>query len=552
MRLWIRRGLPVVVVSLLAVASAFGVVGSDTITTIAGLGTAGVSGDGGQATSAQLNKPRGVAVDAQGNVYVANEDGNRVRKVSGGVITTVAGTGTLGYSGDGGQATSAQLNGPVGVAVDGQGNLYIADRGNNRIRKVSGGIITTVAGNGTMGYSGDGGQATSAQVNQPYGIALDAQGNLYIADYQNYRVRKVSGGIISTVAGTGTAGFSGDGGQATSAQLKGPLGVSVDAQGNLYIADVNDYRVRKVSGGIISTVAGNGTLGFSGDGGQATSAQLNAPADVTVDRAGNLYIADYVNNRIRVVSGGIITTIAGTTKGFAGDGGPASSAQLNTPAGLALDSQGNLYISDSQNHRLRRIENKLPTASFTLSPASGTAPLTASVDGSASADPDGQVTAYAWEFGDGGTANTAKATHNYTAAGTFSVKLTVTDNAGATASTTKTITVSAAAPPPPPSSGPKLKASKLTVGKAAAGKAFAVSFTVKNAKTGKGVKGSLSCTGKLAGKSLRASGRSSSAAGKAVCSWKLPATARGKRFIGTIAGTFAGVKIRRSFSATVS
>jgi PKD repeat protein len=551
-RSWVVRGLPVIVFSLLAVASASGVTGSDTITTIAGVGTIGFSGDGGQATSAQLNRPRGVAIDAQGNVYVANEGAHRVRKVSSGVITTVAGTGVLGYSGDGGQATSAQLNGPVGVAVDGQGNIYIADRDNNRIRKVSAGIISTVAGNGTAGYSGDGGQATSAQINSPYGIAVDAQGNLYIADYGNNRVRKVSGGIISTIAGTGVAGYSGDGGQATSAQLKGPLGVTVDAQGNLYIADYLNYRVRKVSGGVISTIAGIGTAGFSGDGGQATSAQLNAPADVAVDAAGNLYIADWSNNRIRAVSGGTITTVAGNaTAGFAGDGGQASSAQLNNPFGVAVDGQGSVYVSDSLNQRLRKIENKLPTASFTLTPASGAAPLTVSVDGSASADPDGQIAAYAWEFGDGGTAAGAKTTHNYAGAGTFSIKLTVTDNSGAGASTTKTITVSAAAPPPPPTAA-KVTAGKLTIGKAAAGKALAVSFIVRNAKTGKGVRGSLSCTARLAGKSLRASGHSSTAAGKSSCSWKLPASARGKRFAGTIVGTYlGGLRVSRAFAVTV-
>jgi PKD repeat protein/biopolymer transport protein ExbD len=545
----------VIVVSLLAVASAFGVSGADTITTIAGTGVAGSAGDGGQATSAQLNRPRGIAIDAQGNVYIADENANRVRKLSGGIISTVAGTGTAGFSGDGGQATSAQLKGPIGVAVDAQGNLYIGDLGNQRVRKVSGGIISTVAGTGTAGYSGDGGQATSAQINSPYGVAVDAQGNLYIADFGNQRIRKVSGGIISTVAGTGTAGATGDGGQATSAQLKNPIGVSVDAQGNLYIADLGNYRVRKVSGGIISTVAGTGTLGFSGDGGQATSAQLNAPADVAADAQGTLYIADWSNNRIRKVSGGIINTIAGTgAAGFTGDGGQAASAQLNNPYNFGIDGQGNLYVSDTLNQRVRKIENKPPTASFTFSPASGTAPLAVSFDGSASADPDGSVAAYAWDFGDGGTANTAKASHTYAAAGTFNAKLTVTDDSGASASTTKTVTVSAAAPPPPPPTKPtatKLKATKLAVGKAAAGKAFAVSLTVKNATTGKGIKGKLTCTAKLAGKPLPASGRSSTTAGKASCGWKLPTTAHGKRFTGTITGTYAGVKLSRSFSVTV-
>ena len=415
MRLSVCGGLLVVVVSLLAATSAFGVSGGDTITTIAGTGTAGFVGDGGQATSAQLNHPRGIAVDSQGKVYFADENNQRVREVNGGLITTIAGTGTAGYSGDGGQATSAQLHNPIGVAVDSQGNVYVADTLGNRVRKVSGGIISTVAGTGTAGYTGDGGQATSAQLNNPYGVAVDSQGNVYIADTLNNRVRKVSGGIISTVAGTGTAGYSGDGGQATSAQLNQPMAAAVDGQGNLYIADYVNQRIRKVSGGLITTVAGTGTAGFSGDGGQATSAQLNSPFSVAVDAGGNLYIADYSNQRIRRVSGGIITTVAGTgTAGFSGDGGQAASAQLSGPLGVAADAQGSVYLGDANNQRVRKIENKLPTASINASPSSGQAPLTVSFNGSQSSDPDGQITAYAWQFGDSGTATGATVSHQYT------------------------------------------------------------------------------------------------------------------------------------------
>ena len=217
-----------------------------------------------------------MAVDASGNLYIADTGNNRIRKVSAtGIITTVAGNGSAGYSGDGGPATSAQLDGPEGVAVDGSGNLYIADTCNNRIRKVSAtGIITTVAGNGSAGYSGDGGPATSAQLSLPAGVAVDGSGNLYIADSGNNRIRKVSAtGIITTVAGNGSPGYSGDGGPATSAQLNQPAGVAVDASGNLYIADSSNNRIRKVSAtGIITTVAGNGFDGYSGDGGPATSA----------------------------------------------------------------------------------------------------------------------------------------------------------------------------------------------------------------------------------------------------------------------------------------
>jgi PKD repeat protein len=541
--------LLLVVAAVIAVPSALGVAAGDTITTIAGNGTPGFSGDGGQATSAQLNHPWGVAVDAQENVYVGEQNNYRVRKVSGGIITTVAGTGTQGFSGDGGQATSAQLGEAEGLALDAQGNLYIADYSNNRIRKVSGGIITTVAGAGTLGYSGDGGQATSAQLNRPVGVAVDTQGNLYIADSNNNRVRKVSGGIISTVAGIGTAGYSGDGGQATSAQLQYPDGVAVDAQGNLYIADSANNRIRKVSGGIISTIAGTGTQGFSGDGGPATSATLNYPEDVTLDSQGNIYIADSSNNRIRKVSGGIITTIAGTgTQGFSGDGGPATSAQFYYPIYLAVDGQGSLWVADWGNHRLRKIANVLPTASFTASPTSGTAPLNVSFDGSASNDPDGKITAYAWAFGDNGTASGATASHQYASAGTFTANLTVTDDSGASVSTTRTITVSAKPPPPVK---PKLKATKAQVGKAVGGKTFTVSMTVTNITTGKGVKGQVICTGKLAGKPLPTSHRSPSASGKASCSWQLPKTARGKHLTGSITESYKGVKVSRSFSATV-
>ncbi len=242
--------------------------------------------------NAALNQPYGVTPDSAGNLYIADDQNNRIRKVSGGTITTVAGIGTMGFSGDGGPATSALLYIPHGVAADSAGNLYIADTGNLRVRKVSGGTITTVAGNGTVSFSGDGGPATSASINIPYGVAVDSAGNLYIADTGNNRIRKVSGGTITTVAGNGTASFSGDGGPATSASINEPWAVAVDSAGNLYIADYANNRIRKVSGGTITTVAGNGVVGFSGDGGPATNALLGYPEGVAVDSAGNLYISD--------------------------------------------------------------------------------------------------------------------------------------------------------------------------------------------------------------------------------------------------------------------
>jgi len=336
-------------------------VSNGVITTVAGNGTQGLSGDNGPATSAQLITPGGLAADSAGNLYIA--DYYRIRKVSNGVITTVAGYGTTpGFSGDNGPATSAQLDVPAGLAVDSTGALYIADLGNQRIRKIANGVITTVAGGGSGPGIGDNGPATSAQLAEPAGVAVDSSGNLYIADAFNYRIRKVSNGVIATVAGNGTPGFSGDNAPAASAQLYMPWGVAVDSAGNLYIGDTMNYRIRKVTNGVIATVAGNGTLGFSGDNGPATSTQLDFPTGVAVDSAGNLYIADTDNHRIRKVSNGVIATVAGNGKSFfSGDNGPATSAELNYPIGVAVDSSGNLYIADSQNNRIRKVSNGVIT-----------------------------------------------------------------------------------------------------------------------------------------------------------------------------------------------
>ena len=336
--------------------------------TFAGTETRGYSGDGGPATAAQLFSPEGVAVDDMGNVYIADTNNNRIRKVdTAGIISTLAGTGEDGYSGDGGPAAEAQLSLPFSVAADGAGNIYIA--GNDRIRKVDAvGNISTFAGIGIRGYIGDGGPATAARLNAPQGVAADAAGNVYIADTGNNRIRRVdAAGVIATVAGTGIRGYSGDSGPAVSAYLHYPAGVAADSEGNIYIADTENHRIRKVGAeGNISTVAGSAGFGLSGDGGPATAAEFVFPADVAVDSAGNLYIADTENHRIRRVDArGYIATFAGAEAyGFSGDGGPSNLARLNFPQDAAVDGVGNVYIADTFNHRIRKVDANGYIATF--------------------------------------------------------------------------------------------------------------------------------------------------------------------------------------------
>ncbi len=352
------------------------------ITTVAGNGTVGFSGDGAQATSASLNV-RGsgngtarVSLDRARNLFIADTDNHRIRKVDAttGIITTVAGDGFkdsrgLGrYNGDGIAATSASLNFPSGIATDKNGNIFIADKNNGRIRKVDTfGIITTVAGNGMWdGSPGDGNPATSAQIG-PIDVAVDSSGNIFVADMTFNRVRKVSSstGIITTIAGNGESGSSGDGGPALSASLgfrdgvSGGGGLALDPQSNILIAEFKGNRVRIVNAatGIITTVAGSGALGFFGDGGPAIAASLYNPRAVFADNFGNIFIADINNNRIRKVdaSTGTINTFAGSgSQGFSGDGGPAIHASL-TPCSIAADAAGNLYFVDALNNRVRRI-----------------------------------------------------------------------------------------------------------------------------------------------------------------------------------------------------
>ncbi|MEZ5672096.1 MAG: NHL repeat-containing protein [Thiotrichaceae bacterium] len=358
------------------------------ITTIAGDGVAGfnsgyaLGSDAGDEQKTRLNQPSYVTMDNNGRIYIADTPNHRIRRsytygkyISNTTtfLSTVAGfytqnadgqwsAVTSGFSGDGGEATQAKLNTPVGVAIDAQGNTYIADSNNHRIRKVNTfHIITTVAGTGAPGNAGDGKTAVDAQLNFPSGIATDNIGNLYIADTGNHVIRKVdTAGIITTIAGTGQAGFSGDGGQATKAQLNHPKRVTVSSTGIIYIVDKDNHRIRQIdSNGVITTIVGN-NKGYSGDNGAATQAQLNSPSDVKIDGRGNLFIADTDNHRIRKVNAatGVITTVAGTSSGYSGDNGPATAAQLNYPDSVAVDinQYGDLYIADTQNHRIRKVE----------------------------------------------------------------------------------------------------------------------------------------------------------------------------------------------------
>jgi len=319
-------------------------------------------GDGGPAAQAIFNTPTAIAADGAGNLYIADTDAGRVRKIgSNGIVSTIAGMGSAGPVVDNIPATSAYLFYPSGLALDNSGNLYLADCGDARIRIIApSGVITTVAGTGTAsrpGYSGDGGPAVQAQLSWPKDVALDQAGNMYIADTGNSRIRKVDGnGIITTIAGTGIAGFSGDQGPGIAAQLNLPTGVAVDGSGNVYVADTGNFRIRKITpDGTVTTLAGTGTAGFSGDGGLAIFAQLAGPLGIKLDSSGNVYVAD--GTAVRVISpAGIIGTVAGTgMPGYTGDGGRATAAEL-TSWGLGFDSAGDLYVTDPLNNVIRLLK----------------------------------------------------------------------------------------------------------------------------------------------------------------------------------------------------
>ncbi|HMF62948.1 MAG TPA: Ig-like domain repeat protein [Edaphobacter sp.] len=340
------------------------------------------------ATTIPLILPSSIVFDTQGNFYLAETASHIIRKVDiAGTITTIAGTGTQGFSGDAGPATAAQLDSPQGLALDASQNLYIADTHNHRIRKLNlaTGTITTIAGS-TPSFDGDSGSATAAHLNLPTALALDTTGNLYIADTQNHRIRKIttSTGSITTIVGNGIQGFSGDYGPAISASIDSPTGITLDPSGNLYLADTHNHRIRKVTGatGIITTIAGTATAGYNGDNGSATTATLALPHGLTIDAAGNLYLADTANHRIRRIDAttGIITTIAGQgTQTYSGDAGPATTASLDTPRTTTTSSSGLLTLADTGNQRIRQIstDNTIHTIAGLGSTTPGTLSLTA-------------------------------------------------------------------------------------------------------------------------------------------------------------------------------
>lgn len=351
--------------SVLVVAAA-----GESIDSPLGTGQKGYTGDGGPAAKATLNQPFHCDVDRDGNLYVAEALNHCIRRVDAktGQVTTVAGCGQKGYDGDGGPATQATMNEPYAVVVDENGDLYIVDRLNAVVRKVDAktGIIHTVAGSGKKEYGGDGGPATQAGLREPNDCCLDGKGGLLIADVADWRIRRLDlkTGTISTFAGTGRPAQRpsreriGDGGPATKAVIIGARAVCVDGQGNTYICEREGNAIRKVdSQGIITTIAGTGMKGYSGDGGNGREATFNGPKAIRCDRAGNIYVVDTENHAIRKIDAKtyIVTTVAGGRKGGGGDGGPALEAGLDRPHGCVIDANGVLYIADSNNHRVRRV-----------------------------------------------------------------------------------------------------------------------------------------------------------------------------------------------------
>jgi streptogramin lyase len=356
-----RASLMVLGVALMAMAAEGQ--GMGIIRSAVGTGAQGYSGDNGAAASATLNQPFHCSKDRDGHLYVADTMNHCIRKIDArsGVITTVAGNGQKGYTGDGGAATRATMNEPYGVLPDRRGNLFIVDRLNAVIRRVDAktGIISTYAGNGQKGYGGDGGAATRAMLREPNALDFDPKGNLHIADVSDNRIRKVDAatGIITTVSGTGRREFAGDGGPAAEAAIMGARGVAFDREGAMYICEREGNRIRKVDAktGVVRTIAGTGQKGYSGDGGPALQATFNGPKWIHAGADGHVYVVDTENHCVRQIDArtGIVSTVAGGHAGPDGDGGPANRAGMDRPHGCWVDERGNLYTGDTNNHRIR-------------------------------------------------------------------------------------------------------------------------------------------------------------------------------------------------------
>jgi streptogramin lyase len=355
--------LALLVVTTVGLASTAG----PTISTFAGTGMPGNAGDGGPAALAQLRDPFDVALDRAGNLYFSDTSNHSIRRIDvrTGVISTIAGSGRKGFSGDGGPATQATMNEPYGLALDTDGHLFIVDRLNARVRLVDGksGIIRTVAGTGQPGYSGDGGPGDKAQLREPNGVALDGKGQLYITDVADQRVRVVAldTGIITTFCGTGRKEQTGDGGPYQQASLLGPRAVAVGPDGGVYICEREGNSIRRVNRttGMIERYAGTGTRGYTGDGGPAVRATFNGPKEIKIDAADNVWVVDTENHAIRRIDArtGVVTTVAGTGRaGGTGDGGPALQGMLNRPHGVAVAPDGTIYIGDTLNHRIRKVQ----------------------------------------------------------------------------------------------------------------------------------------------------------------------------------------------------
>ncbi|MBI5799513.1 MAG: immunoglobulin domain-containing protein [Verrucomicrobia bacterium] len=438
---------------------------AQTITTTAGTGTASSTGDGASAASATLNVPYHVVVDAAGNRFIAEQAGHRIRRVDAvtGNISTFAGTGTAGFNGDGGPAAAAQLNSPNGIWIDSfNGDLIIADTGNHRVRRVvaATGNLITVAGDGTAGNGGDNGPATAAQLNGPFSVVVQANGNILITDQNNNRIRCVVAltGNLVPFAGTGVAGFAGEGTSVAQAQMRRPSGITILAPDTVCFTDTDNHRVRRIVAGIITTVAGNGTAGFGGDGTAATSSQLNSPAGVAIHPNGSVFIADTANQRIRVVgTDGIISTFAGTgVAGSSGDGGPATAALLRLPHGMAFDSGTNLHFADRDNQKVRRIGAPLPGVppGIAAQPQPASQAVGASVSLSVTASGTAPLS-YQWFFTNGPVAGATSPTLTFVSAqlvnsGNYFV--TVTNAFGTITSAAALLTITnSTVPPPPPS-----------------------------------------------------------------------------------------------------